>query len=436
MVPLNTSALIFLLISIALLLILPRRWAPLPFLVGACYMTYGQGIVLGSFHFTIIRLLVAAGIVRVALRGERMAGGMNSLDWLMIAWAAWAMISLAFQNDSSNELNSRFGLVYNTCGIYFLMRCFCQTQDDLLGLVCITAILLSPLAVEMIYERMKGYNLFSFFGGVSEIPMFRSGGFRAQGPFAHPILAGTVGAVCLPLMIGIWKQDRIFAVLGIAACLAMIYCSGSSGPLSSALAGIVALFFWRLRHQMRLVRWLAVLSYIMLDLVMKAPAYYIIARMDMGAGGTGWHRARLIESAFEHLREWWWAGTNYTLHWMPTGVSWSPNHTDITNHYIKMGVLGGLPLMILFIIILAKGFSYVGHTLKNVDDQNTVFQFFLWTLGVSLFAHVATMISVSYFDQSFVFLYLVLAVIGSLWSVTMKSQIADMPTTELSLLEK
>ena len=46
----------------------------------------------------------------------------------------------------------------------------------------------------------------------------------------------------------------------------------------------------------------------------------------------------------------------------------------------------------------------------------------VWALGASLFANAATMISVSYFDQSFVFLYLKLAAIGSLKSLTFDVQ--------------
>jgi len=176
---------------------------------------------------------------------------------------------------------------------------------------------------------------------------------------------------------------------------------------------------WHFRHQMRLVRWLAVFGYIGLDLIMKAPAYFLIARTGMSGGG--WHRARLIQSSIEHLHEWWLAGTDYTRHWMPTGVSWSPDHADITNHYIKMGVLSGLPLMLLFILILLKGFSYLGQTLKSGNNQKPESQFFLWALGASLFGNAATMISVSYFDQSFLFLYLTLAAIGSLWSAVVPS---------------
>ena len=184
----------------------------------------------------------------------------------------------------------------------------------------------------------------------------------------------------------------------------------------SAVAGIAALFMWRYRLYMRFVRLFAIFSYIFLAITMNAPVYYIIARFDLVGGSTGWYRSALIESAFNHLQEWWLAGTDYTRHWMPTGVSWSPDHTDITNHYIQMGVIGGLPLMFLFIAILVKGFSFVGQAVEVSSDLPIGSKFMVWALGAALFAHAATMISVSYFDQSVLFIYLNLAAIGSLWS--------------------
>ncbi len=78
-----------------------------------------------------------------------------------------------------------------------------------------------------------------------------------------------------------------------------------------------------------------------------------------------------------------------------------------------MGVDGGLPLMLLFIAILAKGFSYVGQTLRQMPESSPQSRFMVWALGAMLFAHAATFISVSYFDQSFVFIYLTLAAISS-----------------------
>lgn len=366
-----------------------------------------------------IRILIAVATLRIIMRGERLVGGMNSLDRLMVIWAAWALISSQFHADTSGVFVNRLGLVYNACGIYFLLRVFCQSLDDIFKLCRSTAILLVPLSIEMLSETITGQNLFSMFGGVSEIPEIRNGRIRAQGPFAHSILAGTVGAVCLPLMIGIWQQHRKIAVAGMLACFSIIFSSASSGPIMTAFWAIGAMCMWHWRHHLRLIRWLAVLGYFGLDLVMKAPAYYLIARIDLTGSSTSWHRAALIEAALTHLSEWWLGGTDVTRHWMPysvVGVVGNEKLADITNHYLRMGVDGGLPLMLLFIAILATGFSFVGRALRQRTGLSPKFQFMIWALGVSLFANSVTFISVSYFDQSFVFIYLPLAVIGSIWS--------------------
>jgi hypothetical protein len=242
---------------------------------------------------------------------------------------------------------------------------------------------------------------------------------RAQGPFGHSILAGTVGAVCLPLFIAIWRKYRKAAITGLAACLLIIYACASSGPILSALAAISGLVMWHYRQYMRHVRWLAVFGYIGLAVVMKTPPYYLLERLDLVGGSTGWHRAHLIESAINHLKEWWLAGTDFTRHWMPTGVSWSPNHTDITNYYIHVGVWGGIPALLLLIATLTIAFSYVGRILqKQVPLYPHESRFMIWALGSSLFAHTVTCIAISYFDQSSLFLYMTLAMIGSAWSGT------------------
>ncbi|MCZ2076653.1 MAG: hypothetical protein LC130_16870 [Bryobacterales bacterium] len=253
--------------------------------------------------------------------------------------------------------------------------------------------------------------MFAVFGGQS-VPFVRDGRIRAFGPFKHPILAGTVGAVCLPTMIALRPMYRGSATLGGLSAVSFL-ASGSSGPVLSALAGLLALALWPVRTWMRVIRWASVVVYVILELTMKVPAYYLIARMDVTGSSTGWHRARLIESSFNHLNEWWFAGTDFTRHWMPTGVTWSVDHTDITNHYLKLGVLGGLPLMLLFIITLATAFRYAGRGSIGAAIASHNHRFMLWGLGAALFAHAATCISVSYFDQSLLFLDMNLAAIAA-----------------------
>jgi hypothetical protein len=205
----------------------------------------------------------------------------------------------------------------------------------------------------------------------------------------------------------LWSKSRVLAVSAMSVCLAIVLASASSGPILTASASVVALAFWSWRRQMRWVRRGLFWGYIALDAVMKAPAYYLMARIDLTGSSSSYHRARLIEEAIAHLNEWWLIGTDYTRHWMPTGLEIDPNNTDITNHYLGMGVAGGLPLMLIFIAMLVKGFSSIGVGLREETSQDQ--KFLVWAIGAALFAHTVTCISVSYFDQSIVFFYLTLA---------------------------
>jgi len=410
----NPFAAALLVISCVLILSLSSRNAPIPFIIATCYLTMGQTIMLGPLHFTPLRVLIAVGLLRIILRGERPQGSIKSLDGTIILWGLWLILASFFHKDPKATFINHSGIVFDVLGSYILFRSFIVSVDECKRIIKILAFILLPVAVEMAIEQFNHYNFFSIFGGVAQSPAIRHGRVRSQGPFRHAILAGTVGAVCIPLMIGIWKQHRKAAKVGVFACSLMVLASASSGPLASLLISFFALLLWRWRHLTKEMRIAVITSYVLLEIVMKAPAYYIIARIDLAGGSTGWHRARLIEMAIKHLNEWWIAGTDYTRHWMPTGVSWSPNHIDITNEYIQMGVLGGLPSTILFIWILWTAFCYLGEMLKRSYKVSMETAWFLWCIGCSLLANVATMISVSYFDQSYLFLYLVIAMVGSL----------------------
>jgi len=407
---------VFFIISAIALLLLPRRLAALPLLVGTCYITLGQKVEIGPLSFTVLRLLIIVGVVRTIRNRETLPGGFNILDRYLVLWAAWALFSSLFHQDPSTAFVNRLGMAYNACGMYFLLRIFCQSKEEIVGLCKVTALLLVPIAAEMVYERVTAHNLFSALGGVPATPSIRLERVRAQGPFAHSILAGSVGAICLPLMIAIWREHRMLALVGAAACSSMVFCSSSSGPVMSTLAAVGALYMWRYRAHVGKFRWVALWGYIALDIVMQAPAYYIIAHIDITGGSTAWHRARLIDSAFRHFSEWWLWGTDYTRHWMATGVPWSADHADITNHYLGMGVRGGLILMLLFIGLIVKAFSCLGVAFENAAEGERHGQFVIWALGSALFVITVTCISVGFFDQSILFVYLILAASGSVRS--------------------
>lgn len=410
----NKVSLLFLLFNSILLIYLPRRFAALPLLLGSCYVTRGQIIDFGPLSFSFLRLLILVGFIRILFRFERPLANKNNLDLLIFMLSLSAIFSSLFHKEPFAALIFRLGFVFDVAGIYFLFRNFCRSFDELIIVFRVMAILLMPIALEMIFEKINAFNLFSFFGGIPEVPQIRQGSIRAQGPFGHPILAGTVGATCLPFMIGLWTENKKTGFIGIISCLIIVFASSSSGPILSTIAGCGALILWQFRKQIKIYRWIFILGYIVIDIYMNSPAYYIVTRLKFIGGSTAWHRARLIESGIEHINEWWLAGTDYTRHWMPSGVSWSRDHTDITNYYLKMGVIGGLPMMFFFIFIIWVAFKYIGEIIKLNENLDLNKRFIFWTLGASLFSIAATSLSVSFFDQSFIFVYMNIGIISSI----------------------
>jgi hypothetical protein len=89
---------------------------------------------------------------------------------------------------------------------------------------------------------------------------------------------------------------------------------------------------------------------------------------------------------------------------------------DLTNYYIYIGTLGGLPAMLLLIAILWVCFTWVGRVVRS-NFAISESKLMAWCLGAALFAHAATSISVAYFDQSKTFLWLNIAMISSMFTV-------------------
>jgi hypothetical protein len=412
----NPFALVFFLICAAALLMVPRRLAPVPLLVGCCYMTMGQGIELGAFHLPIYRMLLSVGLIRMVVKGETIDDFGNTADRLALFLMAWIMLA-SFFHDGVLGSGPVFasGVVFNFALVYFLFRSWCRDVPEVVGVIVIIAFMLAPIALEMLLEKIAKVNHFAVFGGVPREVMLREGKYRAQGPFLHPILAGTVGAVCIPLFMGIWRKNRIASITGLASGLCMAISSASSGPLMSMIVSIFAVIMWKYRHLARHARWSAVALYFAFQIYSGQPGYYLLSRIDLTGGSTGWHRARLIESAVLFIDEWWLFGTDVTRHWMPTGVSFSPYHTDITNYYLAFGVVAGLPALLAVVGIIVFCFRWVGETSRMLNEAEDQDAFVVWCLGAGLFAHAATSISVSYFDQSLVFIWMNVAIISSMY---------------------
>lgn len=414
------------------LLVLPRRYAIVPIIATCCYMTMGQSIVVAGCHFTMIRVLMLFGWTRLLLRGEVRAIELGRLDKTIMWWTTISFIAYISLWRSGDAVVYKLGATYNIVGYYFLFRMMLRSLDDVIQVFRAISLLIVPLAVFMLVEKSTGRNLFSVFGGVSAITLVRDGVLRCQGPFSHPILAGTFGATVLPLVTCLWLDGalgKILAAGGVVSSLIITVASGSSGPVLAFMAAVLALSLWRARTHMYILRRGLTGALISLQIFMKAPIWFLLARIDVFSGSTGFHRAMLIDGAFHNLSDWWLMGTQSTLAWADE----EQGLFDVTNQYLQVGAEGGIVSMGLFIWIIVCGFRSVGLTWRFMAEigEPAADQFIVWGLGAALFAHVVSYISVSYFDQNFVNWYLLLAMIATVRDQFVMTGKTNQPNNEV-----
>ena len=413
----------FLAIMGLLILLLPRKMAFLPLIMSISYMTLGQQIVIAELHFSIMRIILLFGWVRLLIRKEIKTFVFTIIDKLIIWFVLASIITATILTPTMDTFINQMGHAYDTILAFFLFRFLIRDLDEIIFILKITAIVILPLALSMIIEKSTQRNIFSIFGGVPEFTVIREGQLRCQGPFSHPILAGTFGATLLPLFFALWNKQikgRLCAYIGIISSTIITIASASSGPLMAYLTSIIGLCFWPLRDKMRLVRWALLTGIIMLAVFMKAPIWFLIGRLNF-LSGTGYHRSLVIDQAVEHFNEWWLLGTTYTAHWAAdnalTILHNDPTMIDITNQYILIGIQGGILPLILFILIIVYCFQGLGRTRRMFNSKPRYIQMIPWVLGSALFAHTVTFISVSYFDQMrlmWVFLLSIIALVASL----------------------
>jgi hypothetical protein len=416
-------ALVSLLVLGYLIWSLPRRLAACPLLVMVGLMPMGQELDLFGLHFYLFRILLLLGMVRVVAKGEFARLKWTPLD-KYFAW--WVVVSITFgslspPSPSMSLMVNRLGDGFNAVCCYYFVRCVIRDVDDIVACIRTLALVSVPLAVLMLVERSTLHNPFSVLGGVPEYSPLRDGHVRAQGSFRHAILAGTFGATQFPLFLALWFYERRYrwlAITGAIAALVIVYTASSSGALIAAAGAIAGLGMWKFRSKMRLLRRGTVGLLVLLTLVMNAPVWYILAKVSDKAGGGGWHRAYVIDQAVAHLNEWWLFGTTYTAHWGPSGevIATDPNMMDITNHYIMEGVKGGILKLGLFIAIVVGCFKIVGRRIR-AEPAGSPAAFLFWAMGVSLFAHCLSFISVTYFDQLILVWFWLQAIICGIQSI-------------------
>ncbi len=328
---------IWLLIAIVLILTRPRGQALTVFLVSCFCIPVGQVVVLGSLHFTVLRILVMAGLVRRAFRqsGSKFPGGFNAVDQVVVLWTVSALVILSLQWMDMQALIHNLGDFLDAIGGYLVVRFLIPDGEAIEHTIKVLAVICAIQGACMINEQIIHVNVFGYLGGTTSMTV-RDGKIRSEGVMGC-IYAGVFAGASIPLFLWLWteRKSRMAAWAGLAGAMAMVITSNSSTSWMAIAGSLVGLAFWSLRKQMRLVRWGFGLTLVALHLVMKAPVWALIARVDLTGSSSSYHRFGLVDQTIRHFSDWWLLGCKYYN-------TWGWDMWDLCNQFVVAALTGGL----------------------------------------------------------------------------------------------
>jgi hypothetical protein len=363
-----------------------RAW--LPILLVACFVSTSQRIVIATLDFNFIRAILVAAAVRIIARREYAKIQLTRLDKLVIAWVLVSAAMSTLRIGSFAAVIQKSGTAYDALGLYAVGRFWLRKPGDLRALSKALSVIAVIAAVGFLREHLTGRNIFSIFGGVSELTTIRDGRLRCQGPFSHPILAGTYWVGFLPLM-AILIHDpkwRFRGAIGLFSIATITILCSSSTPLLGLIATAAFGSLWLVRSHAGFLRWSVFAMLLLLHMVMNGPVWSLIARVGVVGGSTGYHRYQLVNAFINNWTEWFMIGTNSTAHW-----GWFL--FDVANQFVREGVEGGLITLSLFVMVLVTAFGSVGkHTGKRAPRVEAVS---MWAVGTAIAAHCVMFIGIS-----------------------------------------
>jgi hypothetical protein len=427
----NPFILVLLLVTILLILFLPRKYVAVPFLLTVILAPFGQQLYVGGVHLFVPRILILFGWIRIGVskttsKVEIASGGFTPIDQIFIYWAIFRATATYLEFMETGALINQAAFLWDSLGGFFLLRYMIRDEEDILRVSRTLACIVSVLAVTMVNEKLHGVNVFGYIGG-RLAPFIRDGTIRSQGPFLGPIPAGTFAATIMCLFLWLWKsgKSRILGFVSIIGATVMVVTSASSTPLLAYMAVGVGILMWPLRGKMRTVRWGIALLLIGLHLVMKAPVWFLINHIDFVSGNSGYHRALIIDMCVTHFWDWWLIGVKSTQNW-----GW--DMWDQANQFVSEAESGGLVTLVCFILLVSRSFGKLGSARKLIaGDRNR--EWLLWFLGVALFSYVVSYFGISFSDQSELAWFALLAMICAATASILQDPTLEMQQTNASL---
>ncbi len=385
------------------------------------YMT----VSFGTIDISLSRFVVAVLLLRCLL-DSRITSRPRSwcrLDSLVLLSMAAYTIPIFLTHPFGMAVENRAGFLMDTLLAYAVARLVITDYPKLLKIIKIVAVILVPLTVVGVVEAVTGIRPFrvflersAVFTHLSNYGM-RYGFYRAFGPFSHSILFGCTFGLFIPLIYYLRHQSahwRYYAIILSLFAMAGAMSSMSSGPYVLVMLVIVCLIMEHAKNWLKVVMVTLVVGLIMVDIISNRTFYHVIASYANPLGGSGWHRAKLIDLAISHFNEWWLVGYG------PQDPGWGEvlgmAKTDITNEFVFAAVRYGIWGVGALCAVLVNAFIYMIRIHQKTLSRPI--KSLSWAFGSVLVAVTVCWMSVSFFGQLMPLFYVMLGMLGSFYVFT------------------
>ncbi|MCK5000070.1 MAG: hypothetical protein KAS23_11055 [Anaerohalosphaera sp.] len=416
-------------ISCVILLLPPARAFSIYIITLLFYPVY-LVVPLGTLDISLARIVVTVLLLRCLLNARiRAKFKWRSLDWwvtfgaianLCVALAAWKLpMAKSFENEAGHLTDTYFA--------YLAARLCLTDYKAVVTSIKWIAFALVPLAILGVIESYTGWQSFNILKvycpwkqAVEPTLNIRSGFFRAIGPFSHPILFGAAFAMFFPMVYwlrhqgGSWRISS-YVITGILAIGTLS--SMSSGPVMMLIFTICFLLIERHKNYVKPILIFLAISCVLVEVLSNRTIWHVLASYADPIGGSGWHRAELIDIATERFSEWWIAGYGQQdPGWgSALGMTW----TDITNHYIitgvKYGMLGVIALCGVLIVSVRMLIRLHNST------KSPLLRSWYWAMGSIIVAFIISFNAFTLFGQASTLFYCILGFVGSSANVSLNS---------------
>jgi hypothetical protein len=414
--------------SVLVLVLRPARAFAVYVAILLWYPTF-LSVPVGTLDFKAGRIVVAVLLLR-CLANDNIR---SSFKWSVIdSWVLFGVCVemivpfISYHFPFMQILESRGGTLMDGFFAYLVARLCIKDRTELVTAIKWIGIAMIPIAFLGVVESFTGWMPFvplrkycPWNSKIGEITT-RHGFFRAIGPSGHPITFGASFAMFVPLIYWLRYREGIsrslcyfmtaMAVLGTVSSM-------SSGPLVLLLLIIVCLILEDFKEWVKPLIIFSVFSCIGIGIISNRPFYHVFASYVNPFGGTGWHRAKLIDLAIEHFNEWWLMGYGgLDPGWGPaTGRDW----TDVTNHYIIYGVMYGILGVIALVGVLVTSLIMMIRCYKIEKDP--MLKSCFWALGGLIISFMISFNSFALFAQSGTLFICILGIAASLSSYSLSS---------------